>query len=245
MYLLLKLSSPTGVLRLPFSYPYWIQSALYGVLEHEFAQKLHDEGYRYGKRAFRLFTFSRLMGTYEIDRKRHEIVFCNPIRMVVASPLAEFVRQLSNVLLQEEGLRFGHQVVRVEEIAYRKPRVERLPIAVRTLSPITVYSTIERMAGKRYTYYYAPREPLFSQLIHQNLVKKWVALTGTTYDGPETVVQPIGRSRLHIVTYKETVIKGWSGRFLLNGDPRLIELGLYAGLGGKNAQGFGLCEPIE
>lgn len=245
MFLSLSLASPSGVLRLPFSYPYWIQSALYHVLDREFAQKLHDEGYRFGKRAFRLFSFSRLMGHYEIDRERNEIVFFNPVRLVVASPLEEFVRQISDVLLRDEGIRLGHQVVTVQEIAYRRPRVERLPLCVRTLSPITVYSTLERPEGKRYTYFYAPRERPFSELIHQNLVKKWVALTGTPYNGPETVVQPLGRTKLRVVTYKGTVIKGWSGRFLLHGDPQLLEVGLYAGFGGKNAQGFGLCEPIE
>ncbi|GAB6932930.1 CRISPR-associated endoribonuclease Cas6 [Calditerricola satsumensis] len=244
MHLHITLTSPTGALRLPFSYPYWIQSALYRALDARFATKLHDEGFRYGKRAFRLFSFSRLLGAYVLDRDRKEIVFSNPIRLVVASPLEEFLRQLSDLLIKEEGLRLGEQTVFIEEIAYRRVRVDRNPLVVHTLSPITVYSTMTRGDGKRYTYYYAPKEKPFAELIHQNLVKKWTALTGEPYAGPETVVKPVGRTRLHLVTYKGTVVKGWSGRFVLEGDPRLIELGLYAGFGAKNAQGFGLCEPL-
>lgn len=245
MHLHLTLTSPTGTLRLPFAYPYWIQSALYSALDATFASMLHDQGFRYGKRAFRLFAFSRLLGSYTLDRERKEIVFANPVRLVVASPVEEFVRQLSNVLLKENGLRLGEQTVFVEEIAYRRPRVRQNRLVVRTLSPITVYSTLERGDGKRYTYFFAPRERPFAELIHHNLAKKWAAWTETPYVGPQLLVTPVGRTRLHIVTYKGTVVKGWSGRFVVEGDPRLIELGLYAGFGAKNAQGFGLCEPLS
>jgi len=55
----------------------------------------------------------------------------------------------------------------------------------------------------------------------------------------------MGKNRLHVLTYKGTLIKGYSGRFVLEGDQNLIELALSSGLGSKNSQGFGYIKLID
>jgi len=40
------------------------------------------------------------------------------------------------------------------------------------------------------------------------------------------------------------IIKAWQGHFLLEGSPELIQFGLDAGLGNRNAQGFGMVELV-
>lgn len=45
-----------------------------------------------------------------------------------------------------------------------------------------------------------------------------------------------------IIKYKGTVIKGYSGDFILKGNPELIKLAYDTGLGSKNSQGFGCIE---
>ena len=53
---------------LPMNYQYNIQSMTYKGLSEDsaYASFLHDSGYMFGSRQFRLFTFSRLSGYYQI-----------------------------------------------------------------------------------------------------------------------------------------------------------------------------------
>ena len=45
--------------------------------------------------------------------------------------------------------------------------------------------------------------------------------------------------------YRETVIKGWMGRFVLKGNRKLLKLGYECGIGSKNSQGFGMVEVVD
>lgn len=241
MHLRLTLSVSDGGLHLPIQYNCWVQSAVYRILRPEYAERLHDEGYAGGGRIFRLFTFSRLMGSYRLDRQKGTISFSGPVRLVIASPMKEFCEQVTSVLVQEGRLQLGSQRVEVEKVEAEAPRITSSAVEVSTLSPITVYSTFDKPEGGRYTCYFDPREGAFSEQIHENLTRKWEAVHGEPYAGPKTKIEPLGKPRQHILRYKGTVIKAWSGRFRLQGDQALMQVGIDAGFGAKNAQGFGLC----
>jgi len=60
----------------------------------------------------------------------------------------------------------------------------------------------------------------------------------------EFTIQPISNVNLNIVYYKDFLIKGYSGKYKIRGDKRLLELALDAGVGSKNSQGFGCIEQI-
>ncbi|MDN5332516.1 MAG: CRISPR-associated endoribonuclease Cas6 [Tepidanaerobacteraceae bacterium] len=47
------------------------------------------------------------------------------------------------------------------------------------------------------------------------------------------------------VIYKDVIIKGWMGVYILKGDPVLLKIAYDAGLGSKNSQGFGCFEILE
>jgi CRISPR-associated endoribonuclease Cas6 len=49
---------------------------------------------------------------------------------------------------------------------------------------------------------------------------------------------------MKVVYYKDTVIKGWLGKYMLTGDLKLIRLVFSVGIGAKNSQGFGMLEPV-
>ncbi|GEA16514.1 hypothetical protein E308F_27600 [Moorella sp. E308F] len=51
-------------------------------------------------------------------------------------------------------------------------------------------------------------------------------------------------SDMKVVYYKDTVIKGWLGKYMLTGDLQLIRLVFSVGIGAKNSQGFGMLEPV-
>ena len=45
--------------------------------------------------------------------------------------------------------------------------------------------------------------------------------------------------------YRGTIIKGWMGRFVLNGNKKLLKLGYDCGIGAKNSQGFWMVELLN
>jgi len=123
------------------------------------------------------------------------------------------------------------------------------PVQVKTLSPITVYSTLYTREGKRKTYYYTPWEKEFSSLILENLRKKIHAFRGENipYQSDNHYIKPLRVSRRDekIVKYKGTIIKGWMGIYELYLPMEYFPFAYHAGLGSKNSQGFGMIEITE
>ena len=81
-------------------------------------------------------------------------------------------------------------------------------------------------------------------VVNRNLRNKAAALA--QWGGGQPLANPsrplairVHQSRLHVMKYRDIIIKGHSGTFTLTGDPLLLRLGMDSGLGSKNAQGFG------
>jgi CRISPR-associated endoribonuclease Cas6 len=124
------------------------------------------------------------------------------------------------------------------------------PVRVKTLSPITVYSTLYTPEKKRKTYYYSPQEPGSSTQIINNLAKKLEAFHGGKVEIPEpkgATVRSVYVTNRHlsIINYKGTIIKGWRGIYELDLPEPYLSMALDAGLGAKNSQGFGMVEVVN
>jgi CRISPR-associated endoribonuclease Cas6 len=236
--------SPYEPLVLPIHYNYILQSAIYSSLGSKLGTLMHDEGYEHGSRAFKPLTFSRLNGTYRLDKTSGRISFDGPIRLVVSSPIEEVCHSLGTRLLLEGSIELAGQHVPVDSVEARSPVVLSNVMTVATLSPVVVYSTLTKADGSRYTCYFQPGENEFEKLASRNLAKKFKAILGAEPPDGTMSVKPLRQPRLHIVYYKDTVIKAYSGRLRLEGPKELILLALDAGLGSKNSQGFGCLEAI-
>jgi CRISPR-associated endoribonuclease Cas6 len=129
---------------------------IYHHLDRALADRLHDEGLPLGKRSFRLFTFSRLLGRYRITSDTIE--FSGPVRIHVGSVHQQILQSLAEHLLREPAVRLGKEVCEISSIEVEPlPKMSR-PVRVRTLSPITIYSTLSTADGRKKTYYYSPSE---------------------------------------------------------------------------------------
>jgi CRISPR-associated endoribonuclease Cas6 len=75
----------------------------------------------------------------------------------------------------------------------------------------------------------------------QRKARIWYGEEPPLHDG---TIRPlrVDKRKQHIVKFKDTVIKGWSGTYELALPPPYLELAYYAGLGAKNSQGFGCIE---
>lgn len=245
MRIVLEFAPSDGKLSLPLHYNSEVQGLIYRNLDRALSRWLHDEGMPLGKRRFKFFTFSRLLGRYRINGDTIE--FSGPVRVHIGSVHEEILESLALHLLREPQVRLGKEPCEVAGIEVEPlPRISR-PMLVRTLSPITVYRTLYTAEGKRKTYYFNPSEEEWEELILANLRRKARALgwekprlEGLT--GAHVRPVRVGKRDERIMRYRETVIKGWTGIYELDLPEPFFLLAYDAGLGAKNPQGFGMVE---
>jgi CRISPR-associated endoribonuclease Cas6 len=233
---------------LPLHYNSEVQGLIYRNLDKALAKRIHDQGTPLGKRQFRFFTFSRLLGKYRIDGETIE--FSGPVRLHIGSVHEELLESLALHLLREPLVRLGREPCEVRGIEVEPlPPLSR-PTLVRTLSPITVYRTLYTAEGKKKTYYPSPSEGEWAELILANLGRKALALGWgkerlAGLAGAHIQPQKAGKQDLRILEYRGTVIKGWTGLFKLDLPEPFFLLAYDSGLGSKNSQGFGMVEVVD
>lgn len=244
MFAYIKLVPERSKDAVPIHYNYLIQSAIYAALPAETASRIHDEGFKSGSRTFKMFTFSRLLGQYVLNRQTGTIAFPEGAFLVIASPDTKLFLALMNNLLTKNQMRIGDAVFRIEEMRFEEQKVEDDVLILRTLSPVVVYSTLLKPEGGKYTCYYQPGEKEFERLIASNLAKKYEAFYQKKPPEGAITIRTLSRPRLHVTSYKGTVVKGCTGRLKLSGPKELLQMALDAGLGSKGSQGYGCVERI-
>lgn len=247
MKLTITLVGNNDSITLPLHHNHFIQAAIYQLLDPVYAAFLHEEGYRYEKRHFRLFSFSRLLGHYSVQPKDGTITFAGPIKLVILSPLEPVSKGIVNSLIMGREFRIGSQLMIGTAVQIDHPTVSTDTVTVRTLSPIVSYSTVVRADGRKFTYYFDPTESEFGRLVADNLYKKlkaWTPDIAVSREDFRFSIRPLKPAQKRVVIYKGTVIKGYSGYYLLEGEPEYLEFALNVGLGAKGAQGFGAIEQV-
>jgi CRISPR-associated endoribonuclease Cas6 len=228
---------------LPAHYNYILQGFIYRNLSKTIADKIHSQGFAFEKRQFRLFTFSRLLGSFL--RNHDTISYQGTISLWVASPLTEILESFASHLARKGKVKLGTSYCRITGIEVPFKEKYDNSVTIKMLSSTTVYSTLLTKDNKRKTYYYSPFEADFSRICHQNLLKKYQILHKETIDPTlDFSIKPerVSKRNEHIIMYKGTVIKAWSGIYRLEGSPELIKVAFDCGLGAKNSQGFGMVE---
>ena len=250
----------------PIHYHYWLQSAIYHVMEGEIADQVHKQGFEGEGRIFRLFTFSKLLGRYELSKDKKFIRFPEGANWIVSSPLNDILGSIAGGLLKQLTLRIGGTNADITGIQVTHPNVQSETIRVRTLSPVVAYSTLFRGDGSKYTVYLQPGEPEFRRIVAENLQKKlegirtWnqvekkgenansnpvnQAIDSQEVERRSVNIHMLNNPRMHILEYKGGIIKGYSGMMELSGPPPLLQVAIDAGLGSKNSQGCGCLEVI-
>lgn len=244
MQLTITFTAPEPV-ELPVHYGHLVQGMIYRGMEHPLLSRyLHEQGFQLGKRRFKLFTFSRLMGQKAyFNRAKKTLALTPPLKLVICSPISFIMQELGTGFLRQGQIRIGTARLSVKEISTAAPKVETDRIRVRLLSPMAVYSTLPSADGRKYTYYYSPFEPKFGELTGSNLIKKHYLIHGGPPLSEIFFIRPLQviEKDYTITYYKNFIVKGWMGMYELQGDPALLRIALTAGLGAKNSQGYGCC----
>ncbi|NPA56163.1 MAG: CRISPR-associated endoribonuclease Cas6 [Epsilonproteobacteria bacterium] len=223
---------------LPLGYNEAIQGLIYNLLPPPLGGKLHNEGYTYGSRRFKLFTFSRIISErYRVREK--SIEFKGPIKIKMAFAVDEVGREIALSLLKHRSVKLDKNLLHLRNLTIQERRpIREENFAIRTLSPISVFTTPEKKK-----LYLTPEDPLFSKLLKENMEKKYALLSGKEEDF-DFAIEPRGEYRELIVRYKRGVIKGVHGTFSVRCDPRIFSQIYDAGLGANNSLGFGMVEMV-
>ena len=232
-------------LNVPVQYNHLLQGLIYANLDRALSEWLHEKGHAYGARRFKLFTFSRLFG--ERGENNGRIEFRGSVYFYLASVDSEVLGSFAEHLLTKPAVRLGSARWRVTEVGVEpEPEValER-PTIVKALSPITAYSTLQTPDGRKKTYYYAPQEKEWGEALLANLRRKakaagWAADVDEDLKGAYVRPHKVRITDQKILDFKGTVIKGWTGLYEVGLPRPYFRLAYDAGLGAKNAQGFGM-----
>jgi len=232
---------------LPMSYNYITQAVLYKFINEEaFSNFMHNEGYTYNKRSYKLFSFSNIVEKpYNIDKLQKKFTFPKDISLYFSSVNNEFFKYVFNSIINmEEYIYIGQNKVSISKVELIKQKISQKEL-IRTMSPITTYSTFENFENSKKTYYYNPYEKEFSINIQRNLINKYQAMYSISPEHSEFMIVPKGNPQEKIIKYKGFVIKGYTGNFEIEGSKELMDMAFSAGLGSKNSQGFGLIVKNE
>lgn len=239
---------------LPIHYNHIIQGMIYHNLGNALSQWYHDQGFAYYKRRFKLFTFSRLfVRNREYLTDQRKIIVKGPTDLWISAMEKEFLESLVLYLLKRDEIVLAGQKCYLKCVETKnfeneaEKRVKR--VVVETMSPVTVYRTVEGKS-KNKTKYVSPYEDEFESLIIDNLARKAKAYYRMSDKEIGKVKSKMSVKMLEvnrkIVTYfKKVVIEAWDGVFELRLPKEYFTLAYNAGLGSKNSQGFGMIKIIK
>jgi len=243
---------------LPVNYQYELSAWIYGVLQNadaDYAAFLHGRGYTTGRKSFKLFCFSQLQASrYRIEGDRLHLQ-SREARLRIGFYLDRTAEEFVRGLFSEQRFRLGDRssqarlaVQTVEMLPLRLP--EAPPVRIRMRSPLVV---ARKRPDSQPDEYLHPDDPDFAPLLFLNLLEKYRAATGTeppTWWEPSRFgchIAPDREPRSKLITIKtgtaaQTKVKGWMLDFELDAPKELVEVGLLAGFGRHNAEGFGCGE---
>lgn len=232
---------------LPKYYQHILQAVIYDLINDDETKKfLHNIGFQWEKRTFKPLTYSWLQGRYRVSRGIIE--FTSPVFFYLSSPWEPLIQWLLDGVFQRKTFQFGKNQVSISDVEMLPEPVFKEKTKIRTLSPVTMYSTLLTEDGKKVTHYYDVQESRFSELIRKNLIKKALAFYKQDLsDAPFSIQLGERKRRIqqHTIRYKSLVFKGWMGTFYMSGDQRLQKIAYDMGLGGKNGIGFGFIDVLE
>lgn len=249
MRLKIIFANPDKHIEIPVNYQQVLQGLIYRALnqDKDFQSFIHNQGYTYENRKFKLFTFSRLFGKVEFKQDKRALLFKSPITWYISSAIPKFIELLGQEFLLEERFFLFKNIVTIEQLQYEKTvPIHNQQIKIQMLSPITVYSTIQKDNDqRRLTQYYSPFDISFSRLIEENARKKYEAFYNKPFVGALDIRPLKVQFQDKVITrYKDTIINGWNGIYSLEGPIDMLQFLYHSGIGSKNGQGFGMFKVI-
>lgn len=224
---------------IPFEYHGFLQGVIYHALNQTSGTFFHDVGFG-ENRIYKMFVFSELKGKYEVSNGG--LIFKEPATFCISSISSDFMNQLFLYFTSNQYLTLGKQKLEIldakpiEDIVY----YESQEYILTTLSPITCYKTDE----KHFTTYFHPKSQDFENSLKNNLSRKFLILYND--DSNEFFeIKEIKKCKEMKVKFKRSIYVAYLCTMKVHVSDRYLKLLLHAGLGSKNAAGFGMMKIIK
>jgi len=224
---------------LPFDYQYALAAVLYRKLsksDPSLAKFLHRLA------GFMHYCFSNIIP--ENGKTSRDGIQFNRAHFIISSPSEDFLRPFVEGLLINPGFNIRGVRMIVEAVEILPERKLGGKETLKTLSPIFV-KTARDVNGQRKEWELYPTDGKFYENLHGNLVQRYEDFYGhgPRQDHFEVV-------KVHWTKPKRVMINGTPRRcslmeFDLDASEELMRFGYEAGLGEKNAMGFGCVEVKE
>ncbi|GAB4326958.1 MAG: CRISPR-associated endoribonuclease Cas6 [Flammeovirgaceae bacterium] len=243
---------------LPFNYQYELSSWIYKIIskaDEEYAYFLHQNGYESNQKSFKFFCFSNfIIPQYKIVKDVGFLLQSNQIVLFISFYVDKAAEKFVAGLFQNQRGSIGTQETQLD---FRVECVETAPIRfgtdkvhLQTISPLVIARKNEQ--GKKD--YLSPLDSNFKELFIRNLLEKYKAsgkeMPPVWQNYPFSLEVDEKSVRSKLITIKQNTsnpiqVKGYLFDFILQAPKELLEVGLTAGFGNENAQGFGMCDVIE
>ncbi|MGB9680161.1 MAG: CRISPR-associated endoribonuclease Cas6 [Minisyncoccia bacterium] len=237
---------------LNINYNYFLSGWVYNTLKKankEYAEELHTKGYSYGKKAFKLFTFSQLRSkNFKITDKN--IMFLDKTYLYITSPKKEFLLNFIGEVLNNDILKLQNYEFKIESAeVLKEPEFNNEENKFICLSPI-VSSTAVEIDGKRKSVNLPLHQPKFVENLKNNLIEKYYVLYNTLPDNLSLNINfdmqyYSQKPKSKRIKYKNIFVWGYMVPFIMSGNIELIKVAYDCGIGEKNSAGFGMIQKIR
>ncbi len=256
MRFLLTLTTLQPYQRLTLNYQYPLSAAIYKIIEQadeEYAAFLHEQGYRFGGKAFNFFTFSDLRTPFHISGDRM-VMNTNTASLTICFYMPDAAENFIRGLLINQRLDIADSrdkaIFTVQQVTSEKmPVIGKNVVLLKPLSPVVAGHKNEQ---GNYDYV-SPEEATFGELLTINLLEKYAAAVKVGEDELQRLkksvtVQPVlfnqpPRPRLITIkagTPEETKVRGFDKfRLRIHAPAAVTAIALDAGIGMHNAMGMG------
>lgn len=225
-------------LTLPLAYQYPVQSMIYRILKQnrEYGKDIHDKGIFFGQKEFRPFCLSWLSGKCHVNTAQKQITFFETVRLELRTYDEKLAAVLHRLFIPGLQLELYHQPLILEAVEHTTFQVSDSSCMIDMISPVMAYETVGHD-----TNYFTPLQPEFISRVEQNFMAKYQAFYGTIPEPIRFIPYAVGLQDKRVTRYKNNyLITAWNGKYKLIGKPEYLTFLYDAGLGPKNASGFGM-----
>jgi len=144
---------------MPVGFNSIIQAVIYSFFNEESGKWLHEKGFKYEKRSFKLFTFSSFLEKGFYDKEKKTFKFPNNISFLFSSPVDWIIEEFAVNFIKQSYLTFNGQKAFISSVnVLKNPDIDKGSITINAISPIETHSTFKKEDGKNFTHYYTPYE---------------------------------------------------------------------------------------
>ncbi len=225
--------------QVPYDYQYALASMLYHKLAGAnilLANEMHSHT------GFKFYTFSNLV-LDDKERSNGGLQFRNA-HVILSSPDAKFIRSFAEGLLQKPEFHIGGAEMTVDRIEMLPPFELGDTCTMKTLSPIYL-KTMRKINGTLQAWDLYPQDGKFYENLHNNLSARYGEYHGTPLEDDYFEVIKLTNFKPKRIKIADSHRRCSLATLEISANPKLIEFAYDAGLGEKNAMGFGCVEVVK